>query len=650
MRVDFRIVMESEMSDEIIKILDLKGAPNLSELGTPLYPLGMGFEEDSANSGAPYLGLTLNTDQALYPQHRGISESPTVEPDTPTQALEAPTAKSVMIEDLISESEYEAMDEINEQADEPTLEARSVNELGAEQSSKTAPDLEFAIDDSGDLIDEPEPLSSKNQKTIEPQSEINKTAKIAEDAREFDETSNAPIAEKPNPTVVYSLSQMAEKKKAQQTRAPKPELNDVDEKTETILEPKGPLPEKQPTLIIEEPYEEESQHFQPVDTERSVTHQALNTESGVPVENSPRSEPVVVEVGKSAAGGALVAASQNNDLKKIRIMIASGVAMDSRNPDGDTALLAAAYEGYLDIVEYLLDSGADMEKQSFYGNTPLLRASYSGREEIVKLLLERGASSSTRNKYGNTALLEACLGGHIGTVGLLLDHGASINEQDMNGNSPLIVAVSAQKGAIIDLLINRSADVNHKNLSGDNALIVACRSGEAHIVEKLYKAGADVESKDSQDNSALAIASRFGFTNLVELLINAGADVDAKNRKGHTPLMQVVSKGYIDVARLLLEAGANTDLKDRKHGYTALMKVCFKGDQKMAGLLLQNGADPDIQDKNGNSALMIAVQRKFPQMVEELLDYGADRNTRNKAGRCALDFAVTEQIKEMLTK
>ncbi len=642
------------MSDEILKILDLKGAPSLYELGTPLTPLESGSKEPSSNTGSRAdLGLTLNTDQILYPKHQEEETSAPLRPDTPTQALEAPTAKSVMIEELISEEEYQAIAEIEaiqEKPDEQTVQDQPVTEPFAKKTLKSGPDLEFAIDDSGDLIEEPEPLSSKDHGMIETQYKIEEEAITLDDPPKDNETKLSIETANKNPTVVYSLSQMAAKRKAHKLVRTDPETTKTDEMFKHAAESKEPAHEKEPTLIIEEPDQQEPRPSETVEKENPAAPHALDTESGIPIRTSPRSEPVVVEVGNSAAGGALVAASQNNDLKKIRIMMASGVDMDSMNPDGDTALLAAAYEGYRDIVEYLLDSGADMEKQSFFGNTPLLRASYAGREDIVKLLLEQGASSSTRNKYGNTALLEACLGGHTRIVELLLDYGASVNEQDMNGNSPLIVAVSAQRQEVMDLLINRFADVNHVNLAGDNPMIVACRSGEADIVEKLYKAGADVESRDSQGNSPLTIASRFGFAKLVKLLINAGADVDSKNRKGHTPLMQVVSKGYIEVARLLLEAGANTDLKDRKHGYTALMKVCFKGDRKMAGLLLQNGADPDIQDKNGNSALMIAVQRKFPHMVEELLDYGADKGKRNKAGRSALDFAVTKEIKGMLSE
>jgi hypothetical protein len=57
------------------------------------------------------------------------------------------------------------------------------------------------------------------------------------------------------------------------------------------------------------------------------------------------------------------------------------------------------------------------------------------------------------------------------------------------------------------------------------------------------------------------------------------------------------------------------------------------------GLLTAGGADMNAQNKDGKSALMIAVGRRFTRAVKALLLHGADVNGRDKDGWTALRLA-----------
>lgn len=633
------------MSDELLKIIDLSGLLNLEELGASLDSRTHAEDtedvkksEKKARGKRSPLGLPLNVDEPLI--GRSLFKSSGTErredkaEQSPTQALEAPTAKDVMIEDLITEEEYHSA--YTQAPEYGTKETESIKEAEDDSiiSETVVGDMEFAINESGDLIEEDQIGRSLGNQEIEPEytiepsdSEIpEKEARAQIDVRSPTQGSK----------VAYTLSKLRANASSE-LKAPREEG--------TSHEDFGPQDDPVPEDRAKSGVRAES-----------ATEESPNVEtSRIPDKTPPmgmvdKSGPVRPAPGRSAAGMALVAAAANRDLKKVRIMLASGVDIDSVDANGDTALLAAAYQGFYDLVELLIQRGADMEKASFYGNTPLLRAAYGGRVDIVRLLLENNANASVRNRYGNTALLEGCLGGVVEIVEALLAHGASIEERDLNGNTGLIVAVSASNNDIARLLISRGADVNNVNKSGDTPLIVAARSGAKDMVESLCRAGANTEAKDRSGNTALSVSARFGFTDLTKTLIDFGADPNTRNGKGHTPLMRTVSKGYPDLVKLLLERGGQIDLKDRAHGYTALMKVCFKGDRAMAGLLLQNGADPDIQDKNGNTALMIATKRNFPELAGDLLEYGANRELKNQAGRKAEDFANEPKIKEVLRK
>jgi ankyrin repeat protein len=56
--------------------------------------------------------------------------------------------------------------------------------------------------------------------------------------------------------------------------------------------------------------------------------------------------------------------------------------------------------------------------------------------------------------------------------------------------------------------------------------------------------------------------------------------------------------------------------------------------------LLQNGATPDTRDRNGNTALMTAVQVGYGEGAQLLLGQGASVNLANNRGETPLIMAV----------
>lgn len=108
---------------------------------------------------------------------------------------------------------------------------------------------------------------------------------------------------------------------------------------------------------------------------------------------------------------ALFAAIDDNDLEKVRSLLAEGVAPDATLPAPlDGALLERFRRDFL--LYYVT-------KES--GLTPLMFAAARGRLEIAKLLMEQGAKQSARTKrHGTDALWLAGYAGHVGVIQLLL--------------------------------------------------------------------------------------------------------------------------------------------------------------------------------------------------------------------------------------
>ena len=93
------------------------------------------------------------------------------------------------------------------------------------------------------------------------------------------------------------------------------------------------------------------------------------------------------------------------------------------------------------------------------------------------------------------------------------------------------------------------------------------------------------------------------------------------------------------ITRLLLTNGADPNVQN-KDGYTALILAVKRNRMEDMDHLLANGADPNLQNKFGYSALAWAVKNGKVVIARALLANGADPNAKNEYGDTALIMAV----------
>src|ERR671926_62370 len=92
------------------------------------------------------------------------------------------------------------------------------------------------------------------------------------------------------------------------------------------------------------------------------------------------------------------------------------------------------------------------------------------------------------------------------------------------------------------------------------------------VISLLFTAcGQRGASPRNAQTDALFRATIEGNTDLVKSLVSSpGADVNATNERGSTPLLEAARFGHDDICRVLIAAGADLKVKD-KDGKTALM-------------------------------------------------------------------------------
>ena len=157
------------------------------------------------------------------------------------------------------------------------------------------------------------------------------------------------------------------------------------------------------------------------------------------------------------------------------------------------------------------------------------------------------------------------------------------------------------------------------------------------------------EEKDKYLLDAIVL----GEIDSVEQAIAAGADVNVKEPdQSMSGLMVAVMEENVEIITLLLENGVDVNVQN-KNGETALILASMFGYIEIVKLLLENGAVVDTKEALGMTALMVASGEGHLEIVKILLKNGADLNVKDNYNNTALMLASTRrhlEIVELLNK
>ncbi len=149
-------------------------------------------------------------------------------------------------------------------------------------------------------------------------------------------------------------------------------------------------------------------------------------------------------------------------------------------------------------------------------------------------------------------------------------------------------------------------------------------------------------------DTPLHIAVRSGQVASVKHLLERGADANAKNQLGQTPLIVVAADGSRTpaarqarrtIARLLLGAGADVNAADRE-GATALHVALARERGELLGVLLDAGANVQAADARGRTPLHYAAQAGDAKAIDLLVGRGARIDAKDAAGDTPLHAAA----------
>ena len=155
----------------------------------------------------------------------------------------------------------------------------------------------------------------------------------------------------------------------------------------------------------------------------------------------------------------------------------------------------------------------------------------------------------------------------------------------------------------------------------------AAKAGDGALMQQLLRDGADVNEQDETGATALFVAAQAGWYSVHDQLLVAGADVSIRNSSGLTVLHAAASSGEAGVIAGLIgedHRSQRVDLDDHDNdlGVTPLFIATEANHGNIVAYLAAHAADPDIPNKAGISAVTLAGQKGYDQIVTILLRSG----------------------------
>ncbi len=192
----------------------------------------------------------------------------------------------------------------------------------------------------------------------------------------------------------------------------------------------------------------------------------------------------------------------------------SGIDVNIKDQNGQTALMNAASRNKLEIVEFLIKRGADVQLKDIERNTAIMNAIKTNSAEVAQLLLEKGSDPNVRDKHGNGLIHHLVHSSSSGNVeeamkklDLLLRTNTSLSDTNAEGQNALHIAATKDNVELITKLIPLIEDPNLKDKNGLSALHhAAMKASNPEILRILVERGADIHLKTDFEESPYELA------------------------------------------------------------------------------------------------------------------------------------------------
>ncbi len=181
-------------------------------------------------------------------------------------------------------------------------------------------------------------------------------------------------------------------------------------------------------------------------------------------------------------------------------------------------------------------------------------------------------------------------------------------------------------------------------------LIAAVQEGDDAQLRALLDGACNPNEQNEAHHPALLIAARHNRVEAARLLLAAGADVNAASTSWETPLFAAAAAGHEELFSLLLAAGA--DIHCHTKAQSTLLHAAANGGSTviLSQLLEPLSAKLNARQRNGDTPLLVALQRNNTEAVRLLLEAGANPFLRDSKRRELTEVARSASARALLTE
>ena len=173
--------------------------------------------------------------------------------------------------------------------------------------------------------------------------------------------------------------------------------------------------------------------------------------------------------------------------------------------------------------------------------------------------------------------------------------------------------------------------------------MIACAKGSTNLINILLNAGANPNNANVSGLTCIHIAVFGGCSQeILETMINHGADVNVPNMGGRTPLMLACKKENIRTINVLLNAGANPHISDDSGDTCLHYAVNGVRSEEALDIIISHGVDVNAVNKNIQTALMIACDKRRTDLINILLNARANPNITDADGFACIHHMVVK--------
>lgn len=337
----------------------------------------------------------------------------------------------------------------------------------------------------------------------------------------------------------------------------------------------------------------------------------------------------------------------NPDLETVKQKIAEGNDATVLNENAfDATIYALLEKSDTSVIKYLLSlEGNPVDKKTHDSRIYLHWAAYAGQIEMVDYLLEKGASVSELDSHGYTPLTFAVNAGQKeeALFHTFEKHGVRLTDEKNEDGADLLLlaAPSLANKKELDFFMNKGFKLDSKDHEGNGIFNYAAKKGTINFLELLVELGADYKSLNAEGGNAFLFAAQGGrgYSNPLPVytyLKSLGLEPNIVTLEGYTPMHRLAYNNTDPaIFQLFLTAGAAVDQEDAE-GNTPFLNAASSNTLKMVELLSKEVKDFNYTNNEGQTALMLAVQRNSPEVVAFLVQKGSNVLAKdNKANTLA---------------